>query len=49
MTTNILKPCFYKRALYPYAEKRLELLGWSKGMVLKIDRNPDGNTMIRKA
>lgn len=27
----------------------LKALGWTKGMALKIEKNPDGSIMIRKA
>lgn len=27
----------------------LKALGWSKGMALKIDKNPDGSITLRKA
>jgi hypothetical protein len=27
----------------------LENLGWTKGMALKIDKNPDGSVTLRKA
>ena len=27
----------------------LEALGWKKGMVIKIQRNPDGSITVRKA
>jgi hypothetical protein len=30
-------------------KKWLAVLGWKKGMTLKIERNPDGGITVRKA